>query len=148
LGIESSQKDEIPEKLPFVLFSSKENEYTNQYSVDTQWLNTAIQALKRIPENSGFKIKKGPFITVSTITASDGRARALFNNFDSIVEQMEGSAAAHVSALYNIPFLEIRGISNFVGYRDKKSWNVPLACQNCSNALLTFIQNIDHTTLK
>lgn len=148
LGIESSQKNGFPENLPFVLFRSKATEYTNQYPVDAQWLEQAVRSLAPVAEQSGFEIKKGPFITVSTITASDGKARDLFNRFHAVVEQMEGSAAAYVSALYSIPFLEIRGISNWVGKRDKKSWNLPLACKNGCEAILTFIQQFDREALK
>jgi len=35
---------------------------------------------------------------------------------------MEGAAAAHICALYKVPFMEIRGISNLVTDRDRGSW--------------------------
>ena len=42
--------------------------------------------------------------------------------FDALVENMEGAGAAHVCALYNIPFAEVRGVSNMAGVRDKNDW--------------------------
>jgi len=53
---------------------------------------------------SDFQVKKGPFITVSTITTTNARAHALFERFAPCMEQMEGAAAAHISMIYNIPF--------------------------------------------
>jgi futalosine hydrolase len=57
------------------------------------------------------------------------------------MEQMEGSAAAHIAIIYNIPFIEIRSASNFVGKRDVDSWNPDLAFKNACNAVYKFIQD-------
>jgi futalosine hydrolase len=40
---------------------------------------------------------------------------------------MEGAAVAQLCTLYDIPFLEIRGISNLVKQRNKKAWDVSSA---------------------
>ncbi len=40
---------------------------------------------------------------------------------------MEGAAAAHVAALYQVPMVEIRAASNRVGDRDKARWDIPAA---------------------
>jgi futalosine hydrolase len=37
---------------------------------------------------------------------------------------MEGAAAAHVCALHDIPFLEVRGVSNLVEDRDRAAWRI------------------------
>jgi futalosine hydrolase len=47
---------------------------------------------------------------------------------------MEGAAAAHVSRLYEVPFLEIRGISNLVEDRRTEDWDLPLAATNAQRA--------------
>ena len=49
---------------------------------------------------------------------------------------MEGAAIAQVCTIYKIPMLEIRGISNIVGERDKRKWNLGLASENCQKLLL------------
>jgi futalosine hydrolase len=38
---------------------------------------------------------------------------------------MEGAAVAHVALLYDIPLLEVRGISNMVEDRDLSRWDIP-----------------------
>ena len=49
---------------------------------------------------------------------------------------MEGAAAAHICALYEVPFLEIRGISNLVADRDRGSWQVDRAVAVAGRAAL------------
>jgi len=73
-------------------------------------------------------VARGDFITVSSITASPGHAQKIYNRFSPVMETMEGAAALHVAALYDVPIIEIRAASNFVGERDKDKWNFPLAC--------------------
>ena len=53
---------------------------------------------------------------------------------------MEGAAVAHLCTLYKIPLLEIRGISNVVGVRDKRKWNLKLASRNCQQVVLKALQ--------
>jgi futalosine hydrolase len=48
---------------------------------------------------------------------------------------MEGAAAAHVCALYRLPFLEVRGISNLVEDRDRERWRIPLAAGAAQQAV-------------
>jgi futalosine hydrolase len=64
-------------------------------------------------------VEKGPFVTVSAITGSFEKAAALSAAFSPVMESMEGAAAAHVAALYQVPMVEIRAASNRVGDRDK-----------------------------
>ncbi|SMC46818.1 futalosine hydrolase [Desulfocicer vacuolatum DSM 3385] len=77
----------------------------------------------------------GPFITVSTITASKPTATRLSRAYTPVMESMEGMAAAHTACRYDVPFLEIRCASNPVGVRDKKAWDIPLAVEGIAMAL-------------
>jgi len=80
--------------------------------------------------------KSGPFITVSSATGTRRRAIELEKKFNAICENMEGAAIAQVCAIYKIPMLEIRGISNIVGERDKRKWNLTTASENCQDLVL------------
>ena len=51
-------------------------------------------------------------ITSSLMTGRDAEAEVLARRWGALAESMEGAAAAHICALYGVPFLEIRGISN------------------------------------
>lgn len=86
-------------------------------------------------------VARGNFITVSSITASPGHAQKIYNRFSPVMEAMEGAAAFHVAALYDVPIIEIRAASNFVGERDKEKWNFPLACDRVSQVCKIVIAN-------
>jgi futalosine hydrolase len=92
--------------------------------------------------NQKIRVFKGPFITVSTITATDSRAHMLCTAFNPVMESMEGSSAAQVAMHYGIPFLEIRSASNRVGKRDRSSWDLPLAFRNNARAVIHLVNNI------
>jgi len=148
LGIEPSIANGMPDSLPFTLFRAETSEYKNRYPVNSEWIIKVEQALYPQLKDSDIKFVKGPFVTVSTITASYKRASFLYMHYNAIAEQMEGSAAAHICLLYSIPFIEIRGVSNMAGKRERRYWNLPLACKNCNEAILKFIQNTDLIIVK
>ena len=89
------------------------------------------------------KIRLAPFVTVSTITATDNRADILYEAFKPCMESMEGASAAHIAFLYDIPFIEIRSASNIVGKRERSKWNLPLACERSNNAVMSFLESWD-----
>lgn len=147
-GLESSSNSYIPDELPFALLNkpeminNKSNEFKNRYQIHEDFFNQAYRILQSDSITSNFQVKKGPFVTVSTITTSNARANALFKKFNPCMEQMEGAAAAHIATIYNLPFIEIRSASNFVGKRDTDSWNLDLAFKNACIAVLKFIQEV------
>ncbi|MBI5050912.1 MAG: futalosine hydrolase [Nitrospirae bacterium] len=98
-----------------------------------------------IPIDKSPLIKSGNFVTVSSVTGTLKRALELEKKFHAICENMEGAAIAHVCVMYKIPLLEIRGISNIAGLRDKRKWNLKLASENCQEAVLEIIARICFT---
>jgi futalosine hydrolase len=148
-GLESPTNCYIPDDLPFGLlnkskiFNKESIQLKNRYPFNNELIQQAYQILQSDNVSSDYQIKTGPFITVSTITTTDTRADVLFNKFNPCMEQMEGSAVAHVAILYNIPFIEIRSASNFVGKRDMESWNSCLAFKNACTAVYKFIQEVN-----
>ena len=65
----------------------------------------------------------GNAVTVATITTSQARADALSSRFDADVEAMEGFAVLRAAAIAEIPAIELRGISNLVGPRERGEWD-------------------------
>ena len=55
---------------------------------------------------------------------------------------MEGAAFFYVCLCENIPFLQIRAISNYVEQRNEKNWNIPLAIKNLCLTLIDFFSNV------
>lgn len=80
--------------------------------------------------------KLGAILTLETVTGSDARAlelEALFPN--AIAEGMEGAGVAHAALKNGIPSCEVRGISNFVGTRDRSSWRIGMALEALHQSL-------------
>jgi futalosine hydrolase len=82
------------------------------------------------------RITHGPFLTLETVTGSLGTASRLERQVPgALVEGMEGAGVAHVAFKQHIPCLEVRGISNMVGPRDRSTWKIPEAMRALSKAL-------------
>jgi futalosine hydrolase len=69
----------------------------------------------------GFPVLRG--VTVARVTSSDATARRLAGELAADVESMEGFAALRAAALAGIPAIELRGISNRCGDRERSGWN-------------------------
>jgi len=54
---------------------------------------------------------------------------------------MEGAALHYVCLMENIPFLQIRSISNYIGERNRKNWNMMDSIVNLNQALASIINN-------
>ena len=68
----------------------------------------------------GFPQLRG--ITVAQVTATDATADRLRAR-GAEIESMEGFAVLRAAQLAGVPALELRGISNIVGDRDKSEWD-------------------------
>ncbi|CAN2041768.1 Futalosine hydrolase [Candidatus Magnetomoraceae bacterium gMMP-15] len=142
LGIEPENERNPLIELPFPVLKYHNLEIKNRYPFNIKLVNYAFKILKQNFFNK-FKIIKGTFITVATITATDSRAKKLYEQFRPCMEAMEGVGTAHIGIHYEIPFLEIRSASNLVGKRDLSLWNLPLAFERSTQAVLTFISGLD-----
>ncbi len=77
-------------------------------------------------------------LTVNLLTDDNVYIEAMKMKFNADIESMEGAALHFICLQEKIPFLQIRGISNKVGERDKSKWNVKDAIY-ASNQLLSEI---------
>lgn len=140
LGVETPGADIIVSPLPFPILEKGTLRVKNTYPIDPGLVEMAHVALKETMDS--VRIGVGPFVTVVTVTATDARAKRLHGEYNALMENMEGAAAVHVCMRYDIPFLEIRSVSNRVGRRDKNAWNLPLAFERASQAVYTVIESI------
>ena len=83
----------------------------------------------------------GPFVTVSQCSGVQVVGDALHARFNALCESMEGAAAAHICTLYDVPFLEVRGISNMVEDRQPSRWDIPGAADAAQSALIKIISD-------
>jgi len=66
----------------------------------------------------------GGFATVSSVTSNRDRARKIATCFDVVCENMEGAAVGHACRMQDVPFSEVRAISNAVGPRNRAAWRI------------------------
>jgi futalosine hydrolase len=124
------------------LMESKGEPIFNRMEVDQLDLEHSRKLLGKwesIPSSP--RIHVGPFVTVSAISGSIARARLLSNLYGALCENMEGGATAQVCLRYQVPFLEIRGLSNRAGDRNKKRWQLSKALNNCQRAVIYLLDN-------
>ncbi len=70
--------------------------------------------------------KRGPVLTVSTVTGSKRRAGELAGR-GGFAEAMEGFGVAEAAMRHGVPVGELRAISNEVGLRDAAGWDIRAA---------------------
>ncbi|MDP4209738.1 MAG: futalosine hydrolase [Bacteroidota bacterium] len=96
---------------------------------DGRMLNPVRQNFtSHLPETAG--------ISVSTTTGSDKRITLLIEKFKPDIESMEGAAIFYVGLHSQIPFIEIRAISNKVEPRNRENWNISLAIEKLNSTLI------------
>jgi len=103
--------------------------------------------LNKWEQHSGVSIRKGPFATVSACTGTNKRAEELEKRFGVICENMEGAAVAQICALYNVPLIEIRGISNLVEERNRSSWDCAGAAEHCQEVVMNLLKELSKSRL-
>jgi futalosine hydrolase len=80
-------------------------------------------------------------LTVNEITTRKERIAQLKSIYNPTIESMEGAALHYVGNDLNIPYLQIRGLSNYIGERDKSKWKIKDAINNANHVLLSIIIN-------
>lgn len=79
-------------------------------------------------------------VTVNQISTQDAIINRYKNTYNASIESMEGAAFHYVGLMKKVPFIQIRGISNYVGERNKKNWNINEAIQSSTAACWNLLQ--------
>lgn len=83
----------------------------------------------------GRTVLTGPVLTVSTATGTAATAEAWRRRYpEAAAEAMEGFGVACAASLWGLPCMEVRGISNAVGPRDRAAWRIGEALQALEEA--------------
>ena len=81
-------------------------------------------------------------VSVNEISTSLEKINLFAEKYKVAIESMEGASLHYVCAMQQIPFIQIRGISNLVGERDKTKWKIPEALHAATNACINLINKI------
>jgi futalosine hydrolase len=78
-------------------------------------------------------------IGVNEISTNPKKIKLFKEQYKAEIESMEGSAFHYVCLMRNIPFIQIRGISNVVGERNKNKWKIKEAINAIMPPLIKLI---------
>jgi len=108
----------------------------DQFPFSKGWLLNKSGILKKV------KLKKVKAITINEITTSKQKVRFYKTTFDPVIESMEGAAFHYVCLREKIQFLQIRSVSNYIGERNKKNWNMKDSIGNLNKEITRLLKTI------
>jgi futalosine hydrolase len=104
---------------------------------DRPWTNDRLLNASGILDEILLPKVKG--VSINEITTLPSRIERYKYTLGASVESMEGAALHYVGLMENIPFLQVRSLSNFVGERDKSKWHIKEAIENLNKELIPII---------
>jgi futalosine hydrolase len=136
----------------------KQDVFADQSVIENKQLNTMFDLglikFKQAPFNKGWlvntnkelikqtKLKAVNAVSVNHITTTKQMIGLYQEKFQPTIESMEGAALHYVCLMEKIPFLQIRSISNYIGERNKKRWNIKDAIINLNKEIINFVNKI------
>jgi len=81
-------------------------------------------------------------VTINEITTNPARIEWYQQNIAPVVESMEGAALHYVCLHENIPFLQLRAVSNDIGQRDKSKWDFKASIAALNKELTDILQRL------
>ncbi len=115
-------------------------EVRDSFPLDRELLDRAAALLAA----AGIAARRGPFVTVSCVSATRRRGDLLAALHQGLCENMEGAAAARVCAHFHLPLLELRCVSNMVEDRDRGQWKMKQACARCGEAAALVLKGLTY----
>jgi futalosine hydrolase len=100
----------------------------NEFPFTNGWLVNS-----KMPETALRKVKA---VTINKISGRKKQTKLLKEMFAADIESMEGAAFHFVCLQENVPFLQLRSISNKVGERDKTKWAMEIAIEQLNLELI------------
>jgi len=89
-------------------------------------------------------LPKAKSITVTMAHGSVNSINRAMQVYSPQIESMEGAAFFRVCEYYGYDALQVRAISNRVEPRNRDSWNIPLALNNLTSAVLHILEDLDN----
>jgi futalosine hydrolase len=93
-------------------------------------------------ENTNYGLRLVRSIGINEITTRKERIELLRKKFMPNIESMEGAAFHYVCLQQQIPFIQVRAISNYVGERNKSNWKLNEAVGNLNEKIIEIISSL------
>ena len=81
-------------------------------------------------------------ITVNTAHGREDTIAAMVERVNPQVESMEGAAFAYACAMSQIPYAQVRAVSNAVERRNRAAWRMDLAVQRLNDAARAIVDQL------
>lgn len=96
------------------------------------------------PHTTGFEFLPAVNgLTVNKVHGSQSSIDQITSQYKVEVESMEGAAFFYAALLSEIPFLEIRAISNYVEPRNRANWKLKEAIDNLNATLIELVKSFN-----
>lgn len=100
-----------------------------------------VTTFKKALQTTELDVQTGSILTISTVTGTKESADILATRHpNATAEAMEGFGVAVAAKQLNIPFIEIRTISNAVGPRNRDEWRIGDALASLENTFATLLE--------
>jgi futalosine hydrolase len=94
----------------------------------------ASETLRGLPQVSG--------LTVNTVHGNERSIAAVVRRFAPQVESMEGAAFMYACLINNVPFAQVRAVSNIVEKRNRQAWNLDEAIANLGRTAVAILEQL------
>ncbi len=95
----------------------------------------------RPPDNAALKrLRTASAISVNTAHGSEQSIARVVERFNPDVESMEGAAFMYACLMHEVPFAQIRAVSNVVERRDRSRWRMETAIAALAAAALAVVE--------
>jgi futalosine hydrolase len=125
LGVK--EKGEWKDLFDLGLAEKNESPFTDGWLINT---NQIIDKLPLASVNS---------ITINEISTNPAQIGEIRQKYHPAIESMEGAAFHYVCLQEEIPFIQLRSVSNYVGERNKSKWQIKKAVENLNKQLFNLI---------
>lgn len=88
------------------------------------------------------KLPEVTAVTVNQISTNPERIQQLAKKYQPTTESMEGAALHYVCREAQIPFIQFRAISNYIGERDKSKWLLKESIDALNEVVLKYLDRV------
>jgi futalosine hydrolase len=107
----------------------------DQFPWQKGWLVNGSELIDKV------SLPKVTGITVNEISTSKEKL-SYYRSIGAEIESMEGAAMHYVALKENIPFIQLRGLSNFIAERDKTKWKMEESIKTLNEEIIKLIKEI------
>jgi futalosine hydrolase len=88
------------------------------------------------------KLQRVSSLSVNMVTGNEHTVLRLGEKYNCQVESMEGAAFHYICLQEQVPFAQVRAISNYVERRNRENWKINEAILSLNNWLVSFLDKL------